>query len=151
MIGPFASDGDEGNGNQHGNRADVTGQDGYRAYFECFNAGQYYEAHDALEAIWLPLRNEPDGAFYKGLIQLAGAFVHVRKERYAPAMALLRRARYHLEPYPALHHGLSLPEVLRLIDRWLERLGVAPPAGGNLGRDEAPQLSCGGLAHDQGG
>jgi hypothetical protein len=120
-------------------------QAGYLAYFECFNAGRYYEAHDVLEAIWLPARTEVDGAFFKGLIQLAGAFVHVQKERYAPAMALLRRARFHLEPYPALHHGLSVPGVLAIIDEWLVRLGDGPPAGGYLGVGEGrvPKLVCG--------
>jgi hypothetical protein len=119
-------------------------QAGYLAYFDCFNAGRYFEAHDVLEAIWLPARTEADGAFYKGLIQLAGAFVHVQKERYAPAMALLRRARFHLEPYPALHHGLSVPGVLGIIDEWLVRLGEPPPTGGYLGAGEGrlPKLDC---------
>jgi predicted metal-dependent hydrolase len=114
----------------------------YLAFFECFNAGRYYEAHDVLEAIWLPARREADGAFYKGLIQLAGAFVHVQKDRYAPALALLRRARFHLEPYPTQHHGLSVPKVLGLIDEWLARLEKGPPPGGYLCEDQLPKLCC---------
>jgi predicted metal-dependent hydrolase len=121
----------------------TAGEDGYRAYFDCFNSGRFYEAHDVLEVVWLPKRRESDGAFYKGLIQLAGAFVHVQKERYAPAMALLRRARFHLEPYPALHHGLHVPGVLEFIDQWLERLGQDPPVGGYLGGEWVPRLDCG--------
>ena len=69
----------------------------YLAYFDCFNHQLFYEAHDVLEALWLPVRRESDGAFYKGLIQLAGAFVHVQKNRPGPAMALLRLARANLE------------------------------------------------------
>jgi predicted metal-dependent hydrolase len=114
----------------------------YLAFFERFNAGRYYEAHDVLEVIWLPTRGESDGAFYKGLIQLAGAFVHVQKERYAPAIALLRRARFHLEQYPTQHHGLSVPKALRLIDNWLARLEEGPPAGGYLREDRLPKLRC---------
>lgn len=121
----------------------TTGQDGYHAFFDCFNTGRFYEAHDVLEELWLPVRRDADGAFYKGLIQLAGAFVHVQKERYAPAIALLRRARFHLEPYPAQHHGLNVPEVLEFIDQWLGRLGQDPPVGGYLSGEWVPRLHCG--------
>src|SRR5262249_14188682 len=44
----------------------------YLGYFRCFNAQQYYEAHDVLEHLWLKKRDE-NYAFFKGLIQLAGA------------------------------------------------------------------------------
>ena len=29
----------------------------YLGYFECFNRGLFYEAHDVLEELWLPNRN----------------------------------------------------------------------------------------------
>ena len=40
-------------------------------YLRCFNAEQFYEAHDVLEALWLKDRNGHDGDFFKGLIQFA--------------------------------------------------------------------------------
>jgi predicted metal-dependent hydrolase len=116
------------------------GHGGYPAFFDCFNSGRFYEAHDVLEAVWLPIRLEEDGAFYKGLIQLAGAFVHVQKGRYAPAISLLRRARHHLEAYPTPHHGLSVTMVLALVDCWLERLAHVPPPGGFLAEGRGPKL-----------
>src|SRR5580765_7758352 len=76
----------------------------YLGYFELFNRGQFYDAHDVLEDLWLPVRQQPEGAFFKGLIQLAGAFVHLQKDRLRPATALLKLARTNLERYPALHH-----------------------------------------------
>ena len=51
----------------------------YLGYFACFNRGWFYEAHDVLEELWLANRTGPNYAFYKGLIQLAGAFVHLQK------------------------------------------------------------------------
>src|SRR5262245_52833141 len=48
----------------------------FLGYIECFNRQLYFEAHEVLEQLWLPQRSGPDGDFYKGLIQLAGAFVH---------------------------------------------------------------------------
>ena len=60
----------------------------YQGYFRCFNEGRYSEAHDVLEHLWLQGgRTDPDHAFYKGLIQVAGAFVHLRKQHEHPAHA----------------------------------------------------------------
>lgn len=100
----------------------------YLAYFDCFNRRLFFEAHEVLEAIWLPQRHGPDGAFYKGLIQLAGAFVHLQKERPGPALALLGLARANLRAYPATHQGLNLPVVGRLIERYEGALRSPGPA-----------------------
>ena len=48
--------------------AQVDAEACYGAYFACFNAAKYYEAHDVLEHVWLKLPIE-DGGFFKGLIQ----------------------------------------------------------------------------------
>ena len=55
----------------------------YLAYFVCFNTQEYYEAHDVLEHLWLQ-REDENHAFFKGLIQLAGAFVHLKKQNLRP-------------------------------------------------------------------
>lgn len=94
----------------------------YLAFFECFNQGLFFEAHEVLEKIWLPQRKEANGAFYKGLIQLAGAFVHVQKGRPRPAGALLKLARANLGPYRPLNERLDVNSVLELIDKWLDQL-----------------------------
>lgn len=94
----------------------------YLAFFDCFNRQHFYEAHEALEGLWLPIRQESDGLFYKGLIQLAGAFVHIRKERPGPAVALLSLAQSNLKRYPNLHCGLDIGQVVSLIERWLREL-----------------------------
>jgi hypothetical protein len=91
----------------------------YAAYFEYFNRGLYYEAHDVLEQLWLPIRKGPEGHFYKGLIQLAGAFVHWQKGRPGPMAALLKLARNNVLPCAPIHQRLDVGEVVRLIDGWL--------------------------------
>jgi predicted metal-dependent hydrolase len=91
----------------------------YAGYFDCFNRGLFYEAHDVLEQLWLKDRHGPNGAFYKGLIQLAGAFVHLRKERLRPAAALFKLAQGNLAKYPGTYEKLSMPEILALIQHWL--------------------------------
>jgi predicted metal-dependent hydrolase len=94
----------------------------YAGYFHCFNRQLFYEAHDVLEHIWLPDKHGANGAFYKGLIQLAGAFVHLQKNRLRPAAALFKLARANLEKYPGLHDGLDIKMVRALIESWLGEL-----------------------------
>jgi len=94
----------------------------YFAFFECFNQSLYFEAHDVLEEIWLPRRTEPNGLFYKGLIQLAGAFVHLQKGRLRPADALLELARANLERYRPIHDRLDVNSVLERISNWRRKL-----------------------------
>jgi predicted metal-dependent hydrolase len=94
----------------------------YLGYFECFNRQLFFEAHDVLEELWLTQRQGPNYAFYKGLIQLAGAFVHLKKNRLRPAAALFKLADANLEKYPAIHERLQVQNVRALIRDWLERL-----------------------------
>lgn len=94
----------------------------YLGYFECFNQQLFYEAHDVLEDLWLVDRKGPNYAYFKGLIQLAGAFVHLQKERLKPAAALFRLARNNLRQYAVIHEHLNLAVVQDLISHWLGEL-----------------------------
>src|SRR5476649_990984 len=80
----------------------------YLGYFDCFNRQLFYEAHDVLEDLWLSDRHGANGNFYKGLIQLAGAFVHLQKNRLRPAAALFKLALANLERYSSPHEELDL-------------------------------------------
>jgi predicted metal-dependent hydrolase len=109
----------------------------YAEYRACFNSGRYYEAHDALEPLWLRVRAQEVANLLKGLIQLAGAFVHIQKERHGPARALLGRARFHLEPFGNGSEGVDVPAILGLIREWETRMGTAA-AGDRLLTKYAP-------------
>ena len=94
----------------------------YTGYFDCFNRQLFYEAHEVLEHLWLQDRYGPNGAFYKGLIQLAGAFVHLQKNRPQPAAALFKLALANLEKYPYQHERLDVATACGLIRNWLGSL-----------------------------
>lgn len=94
----------------------------YVGFFNCFNRQQFYEAHEVLEHIWLADKHGPNGAFYKGLIQLAGAFVHLQKNRPQPASSLFKLALTNLEKYPKIHEHLNVSYVVELIGSWLNYL-----------------------------
>ena len=113
----------------------------YLGYFDCFNRQEFYEAHDVLEELWLADRHGPDGDFYKGLIQLAGAFVHLQKERLRPSAALFKLARTNLSKYPQTHEQLDLTRVLALIETWLGQLEADDFARNPLRTQPMPALS----------
>jgi predicted metal-dependent hydrolase len=112
----------------------------YLGYFEGFNRGLFYESHEVLEELWLPDRNGANGAFYKGLIQLAGAFVHLQKNRLRPAAALFKLAQANLQKYPAIHERLNVTEVLSIIERWLQQLETGDFSINPLTESNGPQL-----------
>jgi len=106
----------------------------YAAYFYHFNRGNYYEAHDVLESLWLEEgRQAPGAAFYQGLIQLAGGFVHLRKhfenpthrvhsQRLNPAARLLALAEKNIRPYGHEWEGLETGSVLSLARKTIDQL-----------------------------
>lgn len=117
----------------------------YLGYFECFNRGLFYEAHDVLEELWLKVRHGPDGNFHKGLIQFAGAFVHLQKHteerpRLRPAAALLKLARANLRCFPDAHWRLDLRRVLALIEEWLAQLEAGSFTVNPMALRPAPRL-----------
>jgi predicted metal-dependent hydrolase len=113
----------------------------YLGYFECFNRELFYEAHDVLEELWLTDRQGPNGNFYKGLIQFAGAFVHLQKNRLQPAAALFKLAKANFEKYPARHERLALAEILSLIATWLSKLETEHFAVNPMKDLKPPKLS----------
>lgn len=112
----------------------------YLGYFECFNRGLFYEAHDVLEELWLANRQGPNYSFYKGMIQLAGAFVHLQKNRLRPSAALFKLAQTNLQKYPPVHEHLDVAAVLRQIENWLRELESNQYAVNPLAAAEGPQL-----------
>ena len=112
-----------------------------RSFRACFNSGRFYEAHDVLEVLWLPVRRTPEGEIWKGLIQLAAAFVHVQHGRSGPALSLLRTARARLRQAGAAHPWVDLPAAIALADSWEARIeGVTEGGVGLLLAQDSPQL-----------
>ena len=104
---------------------DVADHPFYRAYFRCWNDRRYYEAHDVLEHLWLNTDTADDN-FFKGLIQAAGAFVHLQKNfehpthakhsrRLRPAVRLFELAEKNLAVFGPKHHALDVDGVVDLL------------------------------------
>ena len=119
----------------------------YLGFFDCFNRQLFYEAHDVLEDLWLADKKGPNGDFYKGLIQLAGAFVHLQKNRLRPAAALFKLTRANLAKYPTAHEGLALRDIARVIEEWLGALEAGEFEVNPLNTIAKPSLNPGSPVH----
>ncbi len=98
----------------------------YLGFFECFNQGLFFEAHDVLEELWLAQgKAGANFSFYKGLIQFAGAFVHLQKDRLDPARRLFLLAQGNLRKYPDVHERFEAGRALGHIAEWIARLETA--------------------------
>ena len=125
----------------------------YYGYFTCFNAQRYYEAHDVLEHLWLQGKAE-NYAFFKGLIQLAGAFVHLKKQRESPdhpkhgrrlrpAVRLFQLAATNLSAFRPRHMDLDVSAVCALCEQMAQEIIAGKFASNPWTPESAPQLRLG--------
>jgi predicted metal-dependent hydrolase len=92
---------------------------------QLFNAGPYFEAHEALETAWRaepgPLRD-----LYRGILQVGVGYYHLLHGNYRGACKMFRRARPWLSPFPAHCCGIDLEQFRRdadAVERTVLRLG----------------------------
>jgi len=93
----------------------VTSDPRYLRGIDHFNAGEYFEAHEVWEDLWIEVNDERKG-FFHGLIQAAVTLYHARRGNSNGARSLYRRMRANLEPFRPAYLGLD-------VDGFLDRMG----------------------------
>ncbi len=93
--------------------------------FHLFNSGQYWHAHEALEAAW---RDEPGEVrhLYQGILQVGVAYLHITRQNYAGAIKLYHRSQRWLTPFPDECRGVEvgrLKQDLETVIQAVRRLG----------------------------
>jgi hypothetical protein len=91
-----------------------------------FNAGHYFEAHEALEEAW----NAESGKvrdLYRGILQIAVAYLHITRGNYNGAVKVHERSRKWLQDWPEVCRGIHVGQLRRdaqtVIDE-VQRLGM---------------------------
>jgi uncharacterized protein len=92
------------------------------------NAGDYFEAHEALEHAWMEA-TELEGYLYRALLQVAVAYLHVERDNYRGAVKMLLRLRQWLEPLPDECRGVDLAGLRAQIGEFRHALEAAGPRG----------------------
>jgi hypothetical protein len=91
-----------------------------------FNAGEYFEAHEALEDAW----NEEKGDvrnLYRGILQIAVVFLHITRGNYNGAVKVYSRSQRWLKDWPAVCRGIyvgELQENAKAVMKEVQRLGA---------------------------
>lgn len=99
-----------------------------------FNAGEYFECHEILEALWLsepgPIRD-----LYKGVIQVAGGFFHWENGNKAGCLKHLERGSVYISRYAPRCQGLDVEGLMAKARAALDWALEAAP-----GTDMPPEL-----------
>jgi uncharacterized protein len=104
----------------------------YLAFFRLWNEQEYYQAHDVLEHLWLKTTSE-DANYFKGLIQAAGAFVHLQKQfehpthpkherRMVPAVRLFRLALKNLSQCGVTRHAFDVKKFREMLESYVTEI-----------------------------
>jgi hypothetical protein len=78
-----------------------------------FNKGDFYEAHEAWEAVWRPMPDSPAKRFVQGLIMIAAAFHHYLRGEYNGTGKLITRGMALLEMNRHVEAGIDLDSFLK--------------------------------------
>jgi uncharacterized protein len=119
------------------------GQDFFVSGLELFNAGRFFECHEAWEAVW-KVSVSAEKIFLQGLIQVAAALVHVQRGNLRGAIALYRKARDKLASPPQRYRTLMIEEFRVALDDYFGAV-----ANGTSPQPRAPVLAQRGFGFEQ--
>lgn len=91
-------------------------EEALRAGAECFNRGEFFEAHEEWEERWLIETGERK-RFLHGLIQIAAGFVKIKIGEWSSADGLFTEAQNKLEDFPEEAFGVVLAPLLDAVAR----------------------------------
>jgi predicted metal-dependent hydrolase len=90
-----------------------------------FNAGEYFEAHEELETAWRDETGEIRD-LYKGILQAAITYLHVRRANYEGAVKVYERSQKWLTKWPNTCRGVDVERLrteLNAVIAEVRRLG----------------------------
>ena len=96
----------------------------YLAGVVLFNRGDFFEAHEVWEAIWMEAG--PDKKFYQGLIQAAVALCHFCNGNGRGAVKLYKSSRDYMSRYDAHFLGLDQTAFWGQMERCFTELLAMP-------------------------
>ncbi len=86
--------------------ADITYEPRYLAGIVLFNRGDFFEAHEVWESLWMETFGE-ERRFFQALIQAAVGLLHFCNGNLAGATKLYRSSRNYMEKYGSPYLGLD--------------------------------------------
>jgi len=99
-----------------------------------FNAGGYFEAHEALEDAW----NAESGkvrSLYQGILQIAVVYLHITRGNYNGAIKVYRRGQPKLKDWANICRGVYVDELRKNAETVMN----GQQAGAHLHRAPRPE------------
>ena len=93
---------------------------------QLFNNGDYFEAHDYFEDIWVKVHDE-SRLFYQGLIQVAVGCYHLICGNYQGSFNQLTKATQKLQSYDDCYHDVNIKKILKDTSAILNLLSSREP------------------------
>src|SRR5512139_3345316 len=84
---------------------------------ELFNRGEYFEAHEELEAEWVTSTGG-ERLFLQGIIHVAVAWHHARERNYEGALRQITKAMKKLAGYLPSHREVKTAALTRMALGW---------------------------------
>ncbi len=88
-----------------------------------FNAGEFFEAHEVWEALWLRATVERK-PFLQGIIQIAAAFHHLKRGNLPGARSLLGAGLAKISKYGDTYRGIDVAGLAEQGRAWLDALAA---------------------------
>jgi predicted metal-dependent hydrolase len=105
-----------------------------------FNSQKFFEAHEALEEVWLKTTGR-EKIFLHGLIQVAAAFHHHSRRNSAGFRSLLEKGLAKLEEFGETIEGIDLDGLRKQLQPWRERMNAAvAPGASHLRNPPLPRI-----------
>jgi CheY-like chemotaxis protein len=93
---------------------------------ELFNAGHYYQCHDALEEAWRAEKG-PVRDLYRAILQIGISYFQIERGNYRGAVKMLLRVRQWLVPLPAVCQGVDVSSLREDVERVYAALADTGP------------------------
>lgn len=90
-----------------------------------FNAGKYFEAHEALEDAWNAERGRVRD-LYRGILQIAVVYLHITRRNFEGAIKVYGRSQRWIKDWPDVCRGIQVADLRKNADtaiREMQRLG----------------------------
>jgi uncharacterized protein len=110
-------------------------RDWFEKGIELFNAGRFFECHEAWEEVWKRAGGDAK-RFYQGLIQIAVAILHAQRGNREGAASVYAKADRNLARFPDDYMGVALGRLRGDLAAFMN----AEPGADSSRRKRAPQL-----------
>jgi uncharacterized protein len=91
-----------------------------------FNAGEYFEAHEALEDAWNAEKGKVRD-LYRGILQIAVVYLHITRRNYNGAIKVYARSQKWVKDWPDVCRGILVGKLRKDVENAItevKRLGL---------------------------